>query len=47
MDVPQAIKSAAGVGVEGGKGVLLVRDENTGEWSHPAFYTARSLSAGF
>ena len=27
---PQAIKGAAGVGVEGGKGVLLVRNEKTG-----------------
>jgi lipid-binding SYLF domain-containing protein len=45
--VPQAIKGAAGVGVAGGQGVLLVRDEKTGEWSYPAFYTARSLSVGF
>lgn len=44
--VPQVIKGAAGVGVAGGKGVLLVRDEKTGEWSYPAFYTARSLSVG-
>ena len=42
-----AIKGAAGVGVAEGQGVLLVRDENTDEWSYPAFYTARSLSVGF
>ena len=45
--VPQVIRGAAGVGVAGGKGVLLVRDEKTGKWSYPAFYTARSLSLGF
>jgi lipid-binding SYLF domain-containing protein len=45
--VPRAIKGAAGVGVAGGQGVLLVRDENTGKWSYPAFYTARALSVGF
>jgi lipid-binding SYLF domain-containing protein len=45
--VPRAIKGAAVVGVAGGQGVLLVRDENTGEWSYPAFYTARALSVGF
>jgi lipid-binding SYLF domain-containing protein len=44
--VPHAIKGAAGVGVAGGQGVLLVRDEKTGEWSYPAFYTARALSVG-
>lgn len=45
--VPRVIKGAAVVGVAGGQGVLLVRDENTGEWSNPAFYTARALSLGF
>ena len=45
--MPRAIKGAAGVGVAGGQGVLLVRDENTGKWSYPAFYTARALSVGF
>jgi lipid-binding SYLF domain-containing protein len=44
--VPRAIKGAAGVGVAEGHGVLLVRDENTGDWSPPAFYTARALSIG-
>jgi SH3 domain-containing YSC84-like protein 1 len=44
--VPRAIKGAAGVGVAEGHGVLLVRDENTGEWSYPAFYTALALSVG-
>lgn len=44
--VPQIIRGAAGIGVEGGRGVLLVRDEKTDEWSSPAFYTVRHLSAG-
>ena len=44
--MPQVIKGAAGVGVAGGRGVLLVRDEKSGEWSYPAFYTAGSLSLG-
>ena len=44
--VPRVIRGAAGVGVAGGKGVLLVRDEKTGKWSYPAFYTAGSLSVG-
>lgn len=44
--IPRAIKGAAGVGVAGGQGVLLVRDENTDAWSYPAFYTARALSVG-
>jgi lipid-binding SYLF domain-containing protein len=44
--VPRIIRGAAGVGAEGGRGVLLVRDEKTGEWSDPAFYTVRHVSAG-
>jgi lipid-binding SYLF domain-containing protein len=44
--LPQVIRGAAGVGVAGGQGVLLVRDEKTGKWSDPAFYTAGSLSLG-
>ncbi len=44
--MPQVIRGAAVVGAAGGKGVLLVRDEKTGKWSDPAFYTAGSLSFG-
>lgn len=44
--MPHVIRGAAGVGVAGGSGVLLVRDEKTGKWSYPAFYTAGSLSLG-
>jgi lipid-binding SYLF domain-containing protein len=44
--VPQILRGAALFGVAGGSGVLLVRDEKTGEWSEPAFYTVRSISFG-
>jgi lipid-binding SYLF domain-containing protein len=44
--VPRIIRGAAGIGAEGGRGVLLVRDEKTGEWSDPAFYTVRHVSFG-
>ena len=44
--VPQILRGAAMFGLAGGSGVLLVRDEKTGEWSDPAFYTVRSLSFG-
>lgn len=44
--VPQILRGAALFGVAGGSGVLLVRDEKTGEWSEPAFYTVRSVSFG-
>lgn len=44
--VPQIIRGAAVFGVAGGSGVLLVRDEKTGQWSDPAFYTVRSISFG-
>lgn len=43
---PQIIKGAFFVGGSGGSGVLLVRDEKTGKWSQPAFYTVGSGSFG-
>ena len=33
-------------GGSGGNGVLIVKDEKTGEWSQPAFYTVGSVSFG-
>ena len=45
--VPQILKGAFFFGGEGGSGVLLTRDEKTGEWSYPAFYTIGSASFGF
>jgi lipid-binding SYLF domain-containing protein len=44
--VPQLLKGALLFGFEGGTGVLLVRDEDTGEWSQPAFYKMRTGSFG-
>ena len=45
--VPSFIKVGFLLGGAGGSGVLVVRDEKTGEWSGPAFYTIGSGSLGF
>ena len=45
--VPQLLKGAFFFGAEGGSGVFLVKDEKTGEWSEPAFYTMGAGSFGF
>ena len=45
--VPQLLKAAFFFGGSGGSGVLLVRDEKTGDWSDPAFYTLGGGSFGF
>ncbi|MEW6248215.1 MAG: lipid-binding SYLF domain-containing protein [Nitrospirota bacterium] len=45
--VPQFLKAAFFFGGAGGSGVLLVRDEQTGGWSEPAFYTMGAGSFGF
>jgi lipid-binding SYLF domain-containing protein len=44
--VPQLLKAAFFLGGSGGSGVLLVRDEKTGDWSEPAFYTLGGASFG-
>ncbi len=43
---PQVLKAGFFWGGSGGTGVLVVRDEKTGEWSQPAFYTVGSVSFG-
>lgn len=43
---PQIIKGGFFIGGSGGTGVLVVRDEKTGDWSQPAFYTIGSISLG-
>jgi SH3 domain-containing YSC84-like protein 1 len=43
---PQIFKAGYFVGGSGGTGVLVVRDEKTGDWSQPAFYTLGSVSLG-
>jgi lipid-binding SYLF domain-containing protein len=44
--VPEFVKGAFVVGGAGGTGVLLARDEETGKWSEPAFYSMGSASLG-
>jgi SH3 domain-containing YSC84-like protein 1 len=43
---PQVIKGGFFLGGSGGTGVLMVRDEATGSWSEPAFYTVGSVTFG-
>ena len=45
--VPQLLKGAFFIGAEGGSGVFLVKDDKSGEWSQPAFYTMGAGSFGF
>lgn len=43
---PQVLRGAFIVGVSGGSGVLLARDEKAGTWGGPAFYTVGEASFG-
>lgn len=43
---PQVLKAGFILGGSGGTGVLVVRDERTGDWSQPAFYTIGAVSIG-
>lgn len=43
---PQVLKAGFFLGGSGGTGVLLVRDETTGTWSEPSFYTTGSVTFG-
>ena len=43
---PILMKGAFVFGIEGGNGVLLVRNEKTGSWSEPVFYEISSASFG-
>ena len=45
--VPQYMKGALLYGAAGGSGVFVARDEKTGEWSEPAFFTMGAASFGF
>lgn len=47
MIFPRVIKAGFFWGGSGGNGVLSVRDEKTGAWSQPAFYSIGSVSFGF
>jgi lipid-binding SYLF domain-containing protein len=46
MIFPQVIKGGFIWGGSGGSGVFLARDERTGNWSEPAFYTIGSVTFG-
>ncbi len=43
---PEVAKGGLILGGSGGTGVFLTRDEKTGEWSQPAFYTVGSVTLG-
>lgn len=45
--VPSLVKAGFILGGSGGNGVLLGRDEKTGKWSYPAFFTTGSATFGF
>lgn len=44
---PRIIKGGFIFGGSGGTGVFLIKDEKTGKWGEPAFYTLGSLTFGF
>jgi lipid-binding SYLF domain-containing protein len=44
--VPQLVRGAFVFGGAGGSGVAIVRDNKTGAWTEPAFYTMGSASFG-
>lgn len=44
--VPQILKGGFIIGGSGGSGVLLLRDQKTGKWTYPAFYTIGAVSFG-
>jgi lipid-binding SYLF domain-containing protein len=44
--VPSLLKGGFILGGSGGSGVLVARNEKTGKWSQPAFYTVGSVTFG-
>lgn len=44
--IPDLLQGAWFIGGSGGRGVLVVKDKTTGDWSQPTFYTIGSLSFG-
>lgn len=44
--IPQMIRAGLIVGGTGGYGILFARDQNTGLWNGPAFYSIGSLTFG-
>lgn len=44
--LPQSMRGSFIFGAQGGSGVLLAKNNRTGEWSYPAFYDMSSISFG-
>jgi lipid-binding SYLF domain-containing protein len=44
--IPSLLKAGFVVGGSGGSGLLIVKDDKTGQWSQPAFYTLGSGTFG-
>jgi SH3 domain-containing YSC84-like protein 1 len=44
---PQVLRGAFIIGASGGSGVLFAKDQKTGKWTGPAFYTIGEGSFGF
>ena len=44
--IPQLVKAGFIFGGSGGRGVVLIRDPKTGQWSQPGFYSLGSVSFG-
>ena len=44
--IPKLLKGALIFGVEGGNGLVLARDEQSGAWSEPVFYETSAASFG-
>ena len=44
--IPSLLRGGFILGGAGGRGVLLVKDSTTGQWSQPAFYTIGSFNFG-
>ena len=47
MIAPEVVKAGFIFGGSGGRAVTLARDEKTGKWGGPAFYTLATASVGF
>lgn len=45
--LPQMVRAAFIIGGSGGSGVLVARDEKTGQWRGPSFHTLGGASFGF
>jgi len=45
--IPSLLKAGFFIGGSGGSGVLIVKNDKSGQWSQPAFYTLGSGTFGF